>query len=89
MFVGSDASALYPSFTARMKGAAVRKAILKTKIESITRSFILCRNCSRLKVCEAGLRRVVHVRAKHKGAKPHKEKNDKQWLFSRVGSSSE
>ena len=38
----------------------------------------------------------IDVRAKQKGAKPgeavmrpHKEKNDKQWLFSRVGSSSE
>ena len=36
VFVGSDVSALYPSFTARMKGAVVRKAILKTKMESMS-----------------------------------------------------
>ena len=51
-------------------------------------------NCGRLEVCEAGLRRVVPVRAKQRGAKPgmmgegvmgpSKDRNDEQWLFSKV-----
>ena len=97
VFLGSDVSALYPSCTARMAGEAVYKAILKTKLEFEGVDYrelakYVAINCSRVEVCEAGLRRVVPVRAKQRGAKPgitgegvmgpHKEKNDEQWLFS-------
>ena len=97
VFVGSDVSALYPSCTAKMAGEAVRKAILKTQLEFEGVDYkelskYVAINCSRLEVCEAGLRRVVPVRAKQKGAKPgmtgegvmgpHKEKNNDQWLLS-------
>ena len=104
VFVGSDVSALYPSCTAKMAGEAVNKAILKTRLEFEGVDFKeLCKyiaiNCSRLEVCEAGLRRVIPVRAKQRGAKPgmtgagvvgpHKENNDEQWWFSEVEATAE
>ena len=68
VFVGSDVSALYPSCTAKMAGEAVRKAILKTQldfegVDYKELSKYVAINCSRLEVCEVGLRRVVPVQA--------------------------
>ena len=74
VFLGSDVSALHPSCTAKMAGEVVNKAILKTRLQFEGVDYrelakYVAINCRRLEVCESGLRRVVPVRAKQRGAK--------------------
>ena len=96
VFIGGDVCALYPSSTAGLAGKAVREAILQSEVSFEGIDFkelakYIAINASEYEVAQSGLRRVVPVRAKRRGAKPgmkgagvlgpHKNKNDEMWKF--------
>ena len=97
VIIGGDVCALYPSSTARLAGEAARTAILESEVTFDGIDYrelgkYVAMNSSEYEVFQAGLRRVVPVRAKRRGTKPgvrgagvlgpHKHKNDEMWKFS-------
>ena len=104
VFIGEDVFALYPSSTAWLAGEAARTAVLASDVTFTGVDYkelgkYVAMNISEYDVATAGLRQVVPVRAKRRGAKPgvggagvmgpHKDKNDEMWRFPKFESTDE
>ena len=104
VFIGEDVCALYPSSTAWLAGEAARTAVLASDVTFTGVDYkelrkYVAMNISEYEVATAGLRQVVPVRAKRRGAKPgvrgagvmgpHKDKNDEMWRFPKFESTDE